>query len=76
MSLPHSGDRYLGKAAAATVDERQRLLNSVTPTKAASHSQNGPEESHPVRPTFREDFLQEHSRFGKQAGSIEFVSYF
>ncbi len=77
MSIRHSNYRRVGKRPAVTVDERQRSLNPVKMlTRAARHSQNKPDESRTGRPTFREDFLLEHSRFVQQSDSIEFVSCF
>ena len=77
MSVGHSNYRRVGKHPAATDDERQHSLNPVTMlTRVAHHSQNKPDESRPGRPTFREDFLLEHSRFSQQADSIELAGCF
>jgi len=77
MSVRHGNYRRTGKRPAATVDERQRSLNPVMMlTRAARHSQNKPDESRTGRPTFREDFILEHSRFGQQGDPIEFVGCF
>ncbi len=76
MSFPYDNYRREGKRPAATVDEKQNSLNSVFLAPAASHSQNKPGESRTGSPTFAEDFLMEHSRFGQQADSIEFAGCF
>jgi len=76
MSVRHTDYRYVGKATAVTVDERQRSLNPVTLTTMAHRSNNELDEPCPVTPTFNEDFLLEHSRVGKQANPSGFVSYF
>ena len=71
MSVRHGNvNRRVGRRPAMTADERQHSLNPVMmPTRVAHHSQNKPDESRPSRPTFSEDFLLEHSRFGKNADS-------
>lgn len=76
MSVHHSNHRCVGKPPAATADERQRTRNPVMLDQVARHPQSEPDESYPVRPTFREDFLLEHSRFGRHTDSIEFLHYF
>ena len=76
MSVRHSYYPRVGKPPAATVDEKQHSLNPVMRTRVAHDSRNKPDESRPGRPTFREDFLLEHSRFGQQADSIEFAGCF
>jgi hypothetical protein len=76
MSVRHSNHSRVRKPLAATVAERQRSLNPMMVTRAARHSQREPDVSCPRRPTFRGDFLLEHSRFGQQAGSIGFVGCF
>ena len=74
MSIRHSNYRCVKERPATTVDERQHSLNSVL--RAAGHSQNKPDESRMGGPTFKEDFLLEHSGFGQQADSIEFAGCF
>ena len=76
MSIRHSNYRRVVKRPATTVDERPHSLNSILPARAANHSQNKPDESRTGRPTFKEDFLLEHSGFGQQADSIEFAGCF
>jgi hypothetical protein len=76
MSIRHSNYRRVVKRPATTVDERQHSLNSILPPRAANHSQNKPDESRTGTPTFKEDFLLEHSGFGQKADSIEFACCF
>lgn len=76
MSLPNGNYRRVGKRPAATVDECQHSLDLVMRTRTARHSKNKPAKSRTGRPTFIDDFLLEHSRFGQQADSIEFVGCF
>jgi phage protein D len=76
MSIRHSNYRRVVERPARTVDERQHSLNSILLARAANHSQNKPDESRTGRPTFKEDFLLEHSGFGQQADSIEFAGCF
>jgi len=70
MSIRHSNYRCVEERPATTVDERQHSLNSILLARDAGHSQTKPDESRAGRPTFIEDFLLEHSRFGQQADSI------
>jgi hypothetical protein len=76
MSIRHSNYRRVVESPATTVDERQHSLNSILLARAARHSQNKPDESRTDRPTFIEDFSLEHSRFGKQAVSMESAGCF
>ena len=76
MSFPNDNYRRVGKPPAATVDESQHSLNPVMRSQAAHYSQNKREESRTSRPTFTEDFLLEHSRFGQRADSIVFAGCF
>jgi hypothetical protein len=76
MSVRHSNHRRVRKPSAATVPERQRSLNPMMLTRAARHSKKEPDDSRTGRPTFLEDFLLEHSRFGQQSNSLEFVGCF
>jgi hypothetical protein len=76
MSARHGNYRRVGKRPAVTADERQHSLNPVMRTQAVHDSKNKPDESWTGRPTFREDFLMEHSRFGQQADSIELAGCF
>lgn len=70
MSFPNDNYRCGEELPASTVDERQHSLNPVVRTRAAHYPKNKPDESRTGRPTFIEDFLLEHSRFGQQADSI------
>ena len=76
MSIRHSNYRCVEERPATTVDERQHSLNSILLAQAAGHSQTKPDESRTGRPTFIEDFLLEHSRFGQQADSMECAGCF
>ena len=76
MSFPNDNYRRVGKRPAATVDARQHSVNPVMRTRAAHYSKNKPDESRTGRPTFMEDFLLEHARFGQQADSKEFAGCF
>jgi hypothetical protein len=76
MSIRHSNYRRVVERPAATVDERQHPLNSIVLEPAARHLQDKPDELRTGRPTFIEDFSSEHSRFGRQADSIEFAGCF
>jgi hypothetical protein len=59
-----------------TADEKQPSLNPVMMlTRAAHYSKNKASESRTGKPTFREDFLLEHSRFG-QADSKGYAGCF
>lgn len=74
MSIRHSNYRRVEERPATTLDERQHPLKPVLLARAARHSRNKPDESRAV--TFIQDFSSEHSRFGQQADSIEFVGCF
>lgn len=76
MSFPNDNYRRVGKPEAATVDERQHSLNSILLARAARRSQKEPNKPRTGRPTFGEDFLLEHSRFGQQADSTELAGCF
>ena len=76
MSVRHSNYLRVGEPPVATVDENQRYQNPVMLTTVIRRVKNEPYESRPVKPAFRKDFVLEHSRFGKQADSVEFVHYF
>ena len=76
MSVRHSNQTGVREASASAVAERPRSLNPMMLTRAARHSKNDRDDSGPRRPTFREDFLLEHSRIGQQADSIGFVGCF
>jgi hypothetical protein len=76
MSVRHSNYHCVEDRPATTIDERQHSLNSILLPRAAGDSQTKPDESRTGRPTFIEEFLLEHSHFGQQADSIEFVGFF
>ena len=76
MKFPNDNFRCGEERLASTVEERQHSLNPVVRTRATHSPKNKPDESRTGRPAFIEDFLQEHSRFGQQADSIEFASCF
>ena len=76
MSEHHRNQRRVREALATAVVERTRSLNPGMSTRAARHSKKEPDDSCPRKPTFREDFLLEHSRFGQQADSTGFVGCF
>jgi hypothetical protein len=76
MSIRQSNYRCVEEPPATTRDERQHSLDSILLARAAGHSQNKPDESRTGRPTFIEDFSLEHSHFGQQAYSTEFVGCF
>ena len=76
MSIRHSNNRCIEERPATNVGERQHSLNPILSARAARHSQNKPDESRTGRPTFKEDFSLEHSRFGQQADSIELAGCF
>lgn len=61
---------------AMTADERQHSFNSISLARAARQSQTKPDKSGTSRPTFKEDFLFEHSPSGQQLDSIKFAGYF
>jgi hypothetical protein len=73
MSVPHSNCRCVEQRPATSVSEKQ---SSRDPVKMFTHSPNEPHESRTGRPTFTEDFLLEHTRFGQQADSIELAGCF
>lgn len=76
MSVRHSNQRRVREALATAVAERPRPLNPMMLTRAARHSKKQPDDSGPRKPTFREDFLLEHSRVGQHADSIGLVGCF
>ena len=74
MSIRHSNYRRVGKH---TADERQRSLNPVMMLgRAARDSRKKPDQSRTGKPTFREDFLLEHTRFGQQVYSLDLAGCF
>jgi hypothetical protein len=76
MSFPNDSYRREGKHPAATIDEKQRSLNAKVLARAANCSQSKSDESRTGRPTFVEDFVLEHARFGQQADSRESAGCF
>jgi hypothetical protein len=76
MSIRHNNNRCVEERPATTGDQRKHSVNSVRIARATSHPQNKPEQSRTGRPTFKDDFLMEHSGFGQQADSTEFAGCF
>jgi len=77
MSIRHGNYRRTSIRPAVTVDERQQSLNPVMMrTRTVRHSAKKTDESRPVKLTFIEDFLLEHTRFGGQADSAELAGCF
>jgi hypothetical protein len=77
MSIRHGKYRRASNRSAATADKRQQSLNPVMMrTRTGLHSAKKKDESRTVKPTFIEDFLLEHTRFGQQADSTELAGCF
>lgn len=74
MSVRDSNYRSVEERPTTTIDERQHSVNPVMLTPTARYAKNEPRRT--GKPSFREDFLLEHSRFGQQAESMELAGCF
>ena len=76
MSIRHNSNTCVEESPATIDGESQHSFNSIFPPRVECRSKNKCAESTKTRPTFMEEFLFEHSRYGQQADSIESVRFF
>jgi hypothetical protein len=76
MRIRHNSNSCVEEFPATIDGESQHSFNSISLPRAEYRSKNKCAEPTKTRPTFMEEFLFEHSRYGLQADSIESVRFF